>query len=72
MSKFIEKVAKQTSARKGNLLTVDHINHRDGSAICLLTFVTKRGDEKTIHRKVYLNPETYPEALKLEGKTEVL
>ena len=72
MSKFIEKVAKQTSARKGNLLTVDHINHRDGSAICLLTFVNKYGKEKTVSRKVYLNPETYPDALKMEGKVKVL
>lgn len=72
MTKFIEKVAKQTSARKGNLLTVDHINHRDGSAICLLTFVTKAGKEKTISRKVYLNPETYPDAIRMEGKTKKL
>lgn len=72
MSKFIEKVAKQTSARKGNLLTVDHINHRDGSAICILTFVNKFGKVRFVSRKVYLNPETYPDAIRMEGKTEIL
>lgn len=72
MSKFIETAYRRTKARKGDLLTVDHINHRDGSAICLLTFVTKKGVEKTISKKVYLTPDTYPDALKLEGKTEIL
>lgn len=72
MNKFVEKVAKQTKARKGNCITVNHINHRDGSALCLLTFVNRKGEEKRINRKVYLNPETYPEALRLEGKTQIL
>lgn len=72
MNKFVARAIKQTNARKGNLLTVDHINHRDGSAICLLTFHTKAGDVRTVHKKVFLNPETYPDALRMEGKAEVL
>lgn len=70
MNQFKKKV--QSKFGKNKMITVDHINHRDGSAICLLTFTNKKGVEKTISKKVFLNPETYPDALKLEGKTETL
>ena len=73
MSKFIDAAQKRFGpCRAQSLLAVDYINHRDGRAICLLTFTNKKGVVKTISKKVFLNPETYPEALQMEGQTAVL
>lgn len=72
MNALKNKVAQSFSNIKGKkLITVEGINHKNGSALILFTFTTKSGNEKTIGKKIYLNPETYPEALRVEGQTQV-
>lgn len=70
MSKFTESAYRRFGPKRADSrLTVEKIDHHNGSALCLLTFVTKKGVVKTAARKVFLNPETYPDAIRLEGKT---
>ena len=51
---------------KGKKLMSVDINNYKGSALVCINFV-KNGEFKTVKRKLWLNPETYPGAIKAEG-----
>lgn len=69
-NKFIEKVESRLSKRmpKGSKSMSVSVNNKTGKALVLISFVNKNNQLKTIRDTVCLTPETYPEALRLEGK----
>lgn len=51
---------------KGKKMMKVDIDNRNGSALVCINFV-KDGSFKTVKRKLWLNPETYPGAIRMQG-----
>ena len=68
-NKFISAAAQAFGSKmpKGNKIMSVKLNHRNGSALVMVSF-SRDNQLKQITRKLYLNPEIYPDAIRVDGK----